>query len=48
VRGDDHAVIDKLREYRSLGIEEVICWFTDTPDLGSLTAFAERTRETVA
>lgn len=42
VMGTVDEVIDRFREYRDLGISEVICWFMDIPDRRSMRLLAER------
>lgn len=38
--GTPDEVAEKLRAYADLGIEEVICWFMDIPELRSMQLFA--------
>lgn len=40
VIGTAAEVADKLAAYQALGVDEVVCWFMDLPELGSLRAVA--------
>jgi alkanesulfonate monooxygenase SsuD/methylene tetrahydromethanopterin reductase-like flavin-dependent oxidoreductase (luciferase family) len=41
VIGTPDEIVAKLEAYRALGIDEVMCWFMDFPQLTSMRAFAE-------
>lgn len=40
VIGTGTEVAEKLAAYQALGVDEVVCWFMDLPELGSLRAVA--------
>ena len=42
--GGPSAVADRVASYRALGVTDLVCWFMDLPDQGSLRRFADIAR----